>query len=91
MSKPMNAITGIIAMGQIPLLEHRSFGDAPPRWIVWLAYNKDRTSGTYLILSNDGAIWKETTYPDGSVSCHIVKESSFRRQKGHISPTGDAN
>jgi len=64
--------TGLDFAGQTPLLEFRILGESIPRWLVWLSYNPDRTQGTYLILNEDGSIWRETTYPDGGVETGVI-------------------
>jgi hypothetical protein len=72
-------VVGIDFGAQTPLLEHRSFGECVPKWIVWLAYNKDRTAGTYLVLNEDGSVLRETTYPDGGVETVVIKPQSYKR------------
>lgn len=65
-------VTEIKSSGQ-PILAERHRFNSPAKWIIWLSYNTNRTAGTYLILNNDGSIWRETTHPDGSVSCAEIK------------------
>lgn len=72
-------VTGVDVTGQIPLLEYRRFGEAPPKWILWVAYNPRKDAGTYLVLSEDGSILRETTYPDGSVECSVITPAHYRR------------
>lgn len=79
--KPRRPVTGITSSNQIPLLEFRVFGEHKPKWIVWLSYNPDRDAGTYLILNDDGSIWRETTYPDGGVDTVLITPASERKRK----------
>lgn len=65
-------VTEIRSSGQPILAERRAFS-SPPKWIIWLSYNEDRTEGTYLILNNDGSMWRETTHGDGSTSVAMIK------------------
>lgn len=81
--KPRRPVTGVGVTPQMPLLEFRTFGEGKPKWILWLAYNTNRDAGTYLILHDDGAIWRETTYPDGSVECGIVTPPCHTKPKGN--------
>jgi len=72
--------TGVDIMGQTPLLEQRTFGENNPLWLLWLAYNPDRTSGTYLVLSHDGSILRETIYSDGSMQVGIITPAQKLRK-----------
>lgn len=76
-------VTGFNVSAQTPLLEFRTFGENKPKWIVWLAYNTNRDAGTYLILHDDGSVWRETTYPDGSVSCAVITPPTYVKPRGH--------
>ena len=73
--------TGIDFCGQPQLLEFRRFGETVPRWILWLAYNPDRTLGTYLVLNEDGSIWRETVYPEGGTDVCVITPPSRQRTK----------
>jgi hypothetical protein len=64
------SITGVDLTGQIPLLE-KAYPSG--HWLLWLAYNPDRTQGTYLRLLPDGSIWRETLMHDGSVQTVVIK------------------
>lgn len=86
MSKPSRVrrpVTGLTTTGQIPLLEFRSFGESKPKWIIWLAYNPNRDAGTYLILNDDASVWRETTYPDGSVECVVITPPNYVKHRGN--------
>jgi hypothetical protein len=65
-------ITGLQTMGQIPLMEcyRPSLGQC--LWRIWLSYSPNRDQGTYLILHSNGAIWRETIFPDGGVSTVVI-------------------
>ena len=65
-------VVEIKSSGQPILAERRELG-SPPKWIIWLSYSQDRTEGTYLILNNDGSMWRETTHGDGSTSVVVIK------------------
>lgn len=75
----MNTVTGLQVGSQTPLFEHRSFGEQRPKWIVWLSYNIERTSGTFLILNEDGSILRETVLPEGGTNVVVIKPASFKR------------
>lgn len=76
-------VTGVRTTAQTPLLEFRTFGEAKPKWILWLSYNPNRDAGTYLIMQDDGSVWRETSYEDGSVECAVVTPPSFPKPKGN--------
>ena len=82
MSRKPRPVTGISFGSQQPLIEHRTFGEGTPKWIIWLSYNPDRTHGTYLVLNEDGSIIRETEYPEGGVECAVIKPASYKRA-GH--------
>jgi hypothetical protein len=71
-NKIKDEVTEIKSSGQPVLAERRIFS-GPPKWVIWLSYNLDRTEGTYLVLNQDGSIWRETTHGDGSTSVAIIK------------------
>lgn len=82
-------VVGIQFGGQQPLIEFRTFGEGTPKWIVWLAYNPDRTFGTYLVLNEDGSILRETEYPDGGVEVAVIKPAEYKRaNKREVPQTG---
>ena len=71
-NKIKKEVIEIKSSGQ-PLLAERRIFSGPPKWIIWLSYSQDRTEGTYLILNNDGSMWRETTHGDGSTSVVVIK------------------
>jgi hypothetical protein len=58
----MRQLTALVGSHQIPLLECR--GEA---WIIWISYDKDKESGTYLTLLPTGKILRSTQLPTGEV------------------------
>lgn len=73
--------TGVDITGQTPVLVQKEFGGAV-RWCLWLAYNGSFSEGTYLILFDDGAIWRETTQPDGGVHTVVITPSQRKPRLG---------
>lgn len=72
-------VVGIEFSSQQPLIEHRSFGEGIPKWIVWLSYDAERVHGTYLVLNEDGSVIRETEYADGGVEAVVIKPASYKR------------
>lgn len=71
-NKIKREVVEIKSSGQ-PILAERRIFSGPPKWIIWLSYNEDRDEGTYLILNQDGSVWRETTHGDGSTSVVTIK------------------
>lgn len=56
----------------MPLLE---FNPETQVWTIWLAYNKDVTEGTYLVLKPDGEILRQTEQDDIVSSTMRIKDA----------------
>lgn len=76
-------VTGLtLELGsQMPLLEFRTFGESKPKWILWLAYNSKRDEGTYLILNDDGSIWRETILSEGGTNVVVITPPCVKVRK----------
>lgn len=62
--------TGLGDHGQPPKLQ---FDAVKQRWLVWLAYNRDMSAGTWLELWENGRILRHTEQPTGEISTIEVK------------------
>lgn len=82
-------VTGVTATAQTPLLEFRTFGEGKPKWILWLAYNPNRDAGTYLLLNDDGSVYRETIYPDGGCDCVVVTPPSIKKGRTNHENSSD--
>jgi hypothetical protein len=60
--QPQPSFTGLGQLSQPPLLQW-----CHGYWQLWLAYNRARTAGTFLVLSPDGSITRMTEQPTGEL------------------------
>jgi hypothetical protein len=70
-SGQLRRITGVQLTGQTPLLEQVRHGHVK-QWCLWLAYNHDRTEGTWLTLHDDGMILRHTGDATGAVHTVVI-------------------
>ena len=70
-----NVMTGLTLAGQLPVIEHARAGHAGYVWRVWMAYNDNYDTGTYLQLADDGTITRCIVYQNKITKQEVVKEA----------------
>ena len=68
-----NVMTGITLAGQMPALEHARNGHVGRVWRLWLSYNDDFSSGSYLRLDENGQILRQIIHNGRIVKTEVIK------------------